>query len=103
MTAKRNNAHRRNGTRFSGDGCTVFVKLRVDRRGYEFARSWSALHAPAFPDGTAEDQLEGYLNAALLAHMDDLDWIAPSEIEALYPNQEKGRLERDDLDDDIPF
>lgn len=88
----------RPGTRFSEDGCTVFVRLRVDRELYAFARSWAEYHAT----GTVEDQLEGYLNMALLRHMDDLDWHAPPEIAALYarPGADDGKHEDDD---GIPF
>lgn len=73
------------GTRFSEDGCTVFVCLRVDRRDYEFARSWAKLHAVADPDGTAEGHLEGYLNTALARAISQANWRAPASIEALYP------------------
>lgn len=94
------NAYRRAETRVSRDGCTVFVRLRVDRRSYEFARAWASVHASEVYDCTAEDQLEGYLNMALLSHMGDLDWRAAPEIEALFPEiaeQVSG------FDDGIPF
>ncbi len=55
----------------------MFAWLRFDRRAYEFARWWAMQHADADPDGTAEDQLEGYSNTALLARMDEADWEAP--------------------------
>ena len=32
------NNHQARSTRFSKSGTTVFVRLRVDRRGYEYAR-----------------------------------------------------------------
>lgn len=48
-------------TRFSKDGCTAFVRIRVDRREYEFARQWALFHAAAYPEGTAEDQLEAHI------------------------------------------
>jgi hypothetical protein len=54
------NDHQARSTRFSKDGTTVFVRLRVDRRDYEYARHWARLHHAAMPYGTAEDQLEGY-------------------------------------------
>lgn len=103
MNATRNNKHRRNSTRFSRDGCTVFVMLSVDRRSYEFARSWAAFHADAYPPGTAEDHLEGYLNMALMSHMQDMDWVAPPEIEALFPRLSERKCSSDDPDDGIPF
>ena len=90
--------YRRPGTRFSRDGCTAFVRLRVDRREYEFARAWAAFHAEGDPAGTAEDHLEGYLNMALMSHMADLRWRASPEIEALYPE-----LPASDPDDELPF
>jgi hypothetical protein len=103
MNATRNNKHRRNSTRFSKDGCTVFVVLRVDRRNYEFARAWAAFHADADPTGTAEDQLEGYLNMALMTHMDETDWKGPPEIEALYRRSSDYENSGDEVDDGIPF
>jgi len=103
MNAKQDNKHRRKGTRFSKDGRTVFVTLRVDRRSYEFARSWALHHADADPDGTAEDQLEGYLNTALLSHMDETDWNAPPRIQAYYRGLSDYEKSDHDLDDGIPF
>jgi hypothetical protein len=103
MNARQDNKYQRNGTRFSEDGCTVFVMLRVDRRSYEFARAWAAFHAEADPAGTAEDQLEGYLNMALMSHMQDMDWVASPEVEALYPRLSDREKSGDDLDDGIPF
>lgn len=103
MDATRDNQHQRSGTRFSKDGRTVFVRLRVDRQGYEFARSWALHHADADPDGTAEDQLEGYLNMALMTHMDETDWKAPPEIEAAYRGLRDYGKPVGDLDDGIPF
>lgn len=93
--------HQRRSTRISEGGTTVFVRLRVDRELYEYARHWANLHAGAMPRGTAEDQLEGYLHTALLGGMLDDDWMAPPEILALYPKPEP--TEKDDDDDGIPF
>lgn len=90
----------RRSTRFSDDERTVHVRLRVDRRAYEFARHWAHAHAKAFPAGTAEDQLEGYLNMAMLSAMQNSDWRAPPEIDALYPPPKEGKT---DMDDGIPF
>lgn len=103
MTLKREISHRRPDTRFSKDGCTVFVRLRVDRRDYEFARQWAAMHAEADPSGTAEDQLEGYLNMALLSHIADADWSAPPEIGALYPEDAKKGFPTEVDEDEVPF
>jgi hypothetical protein len=103
MNARTNNAHQRSSTRFSKDGCTVFVRLRVDRRDYEFARSWAAFHSEADPSGTAEEQLEGYLNMALLSHMQDMGWIAPKQIEELYSRSEYYEKPDHDVDDGIPL
>lgn len=103
MNATRNNQHQRSGTRFSKDGRTVFVRLRVNRRFYEFARWWAAFHADADPDGTAEGQLEGYLNMALITHMDETDWKGPEEIEAAYRGLSDYGKSGDDMDDGIPF
>ncbi len=82
------NDHQARSTRFSKGGTTVFVRLRVDRRAYEYARYWARFHSGAMPDGTAEDQLEGYLNVAMSRAMDDQNWQCPPEIEALYPPPE---------------
>lgn len=103
MNAARNNTHQRNDTRFSKDSRTVFVRLRVDRRLYEFARTWAAFHADADPGGTAEDQLEGYLNMALLSHMAETDWNAPPQIEALYRGLNDYDKSSGGTDDEIPF
>ncbi|WP_011583111.1 MULTISPECIES: hypothetical protein [Chelativorans] len=103
MDATRKNHHQRSGTRFSKDGRTVFVWLRVDRRKYEFARSWALHHADADPDGTAEDQLEGYLNMALMEHMDEMDWRGSPEIEAYYRGLPNYGKPVGDSDDEIPF
>lgn len=102
MKAKRKNKYRRKGTRFSRDGRTAFVWLRVGRRGYEFASAWAALLADADPDGTAEDQLEGYLNMALITHMDETAWNGPPEIEALYRGLNEDET-GNDMDDGLPF
>jgi len=102
------NDHQARSTRFSKNGTTAFVRLRVTRRAYEYARHWARFHGAAMPDGTAEDQLEGYLNMAMLAAMgDDRDWQCPPEIEALYPPPRPAPpampRSANDLDDDIPF
>lgn len=102
MKAKRSKKHQRKGTRISKDGRTAFVWLRVGRRKYEFARAWAAHHADADPDGTAEDQLEGYLNMALMTHMDETDWKAPPEIEALYRGLNEDETDHD-MNDGVPF
>lgn len=73
-------------TRFSKDGCTAFVRLRVDRRDYEFARQWALFHAEGDPEGTAEIQLEGYLAMAMLNHQTEMNWEPPEAIEQLYRN-----------------
>lgn len=103
MTAKRPKYQRR-GARISADGRTVFAWLRIDRRNYEFGRALAALNADADPRGTAETELEGCLNAEVLAHMVALGWSPPPEIEALYRMQ-NGTSEYyvSDLDDDIPY
>lgn len=93
----------RPGTRYAKDGQTVFATLRIDRRMYEFARAWAVYHAGADPEGTAEVQLEGYLNTALMEAMDAADWQPPPEIEALYPAQEEEEAVPSDMDDEIPF
>jgi hypothetical protein len=103
MKAKRKNKHQRKGTRFSKDGRTVFVMLRVDRRSYEFARWRAALLADADPGGTAEDQLEGYQNMGVIGDMDETGWKAPPQIEALYRGLREDEKSDHDLDDGIPF
>lgn len=103
MKAKRKNKHQRKGTRFSKDGRTVFAWLRFDRRAYEFARWWAMQHADADPDGTAEDQLEGYSNTALRKHMEEMDWKAPPRIQAYYQGSSDYEKSESDLDDEIPF
>lgn len=95
--------HQQDDTAFSEDGCTVFVRLRVDRRHYEYARKWAAFHGPAMPDGTAEDQLEGYISAALDRAIAEDGWKAAPEIEALYPKPAPYKKSAVDMDDDIPF
>jgi hypothetical protein len=92
--------HQRDDTTISEDGKTVFVRVRVTRRAYEFARHWAIFHAKADPSGTAEDQIEGYLNKALKDHMDEIGWTAPPEIEALYPDDE---VKEFDPDKELPF
>ncbi|MBJ6371800.1 hypothetical protein [Sedimentitalea arenosa] len=93
----------RRDTRFSADGRTVFVRLRINRKDFEFARSWAEFHAAADPAGTAEDHLEGYLSMALLEAREHAKWRAPPEIEALYPAVDKGLRGLPDMDDGIPF
>lgn len=95
--------HQRRGTKLSEDGTTVFVRLRVDRQAYEFARMWARLQHGTYPTGSAEDQLEGYLNAAMDSAMQKADWTAPLEILALYPPPEPRKPYEDDMDDGIPF
>ena len=79
----------------------MFVRLRVDRRAYEYARHWARFHHAAMPDGTAEDQLEGYLNTAMMRVMDADKWQCPPEIEACNPPPRPAPAS--DLDGDIPF
>lgn len=93
----------RRGTRYSRDGQTVLATLRIDRRMYEYARAWAAFHAGADPAGTAEEQLEGYLNMALLVAMDASGWHPPPDIEALYPPAKADQSVLNDMEDDIPF
>ena len=66
------------------------------RRGYEYAWDWARAHGMK-----AEDQLEAFLNTALIGGMDADNWKAPPEIEALYLPPKP--LPPNDLDDDIPF
>ena len=94
-------SHQRPDTTFSDDGRTAFIRIAVERRDYEFARQWAAFHAGASPSGTAEDQLEGYLNMALMEHIRDMGWTPPPEIEALFPEPEP--VGPDDMNDGIPF
>lgn len=103
MKPNANAKHQRCSTRFSDDGCTVFVRLRVDRRDYEYAKSWAEWHAPADPGGTAEDQLEGYLNMALTRSILYHNWFAPPKIKALYPKVQNDKSPDGDMDDGIPF
>ena len=98
-----NRGFQRPSTRFCPDGRSVWVVLNVDRRMYEYAREWARHHALADPEGTAEDQLEGHLNMALINGMCADNWEAPSEIEALYPAPEPLGTRPNDLNDDIPF
>lgn len=102
MKAKRSKKHQRKGTRISKDGRTVFAWLRFDRRAYEFARWWAMQHADADPDGTAEDQIEGYSNTALTTHMEETGWKAPPKIEALYSGLNEDETDYD-MNDGIPF
>ncbi len=96
-------SYRRADTEFSADGRTVFATLRIDRKDYEFARSWAEFHARADPYGTAEDQLEGYLNMALLEAKARANWRAPPEIKALYLPVNRRSSAANDMDDGIPF
>lgn len=102
--ARTNRLHRRATTAFSRDGRTVFVTLNVDRRDYEYARHWAVFHARADPEGTAECQLEGFLNSALLKGQIDDGWEPLPEIKALYaPLRKQWRIRSTQDDDDIPF
>jgi hypothetical protein len=93
-------SHMRPDTRMSGDGETVLVRLRVTRRAYELARWWALFHSGAMPAGTAEDQLEGYLNAAMADALDG----APDGFKAGWPAPAaKAGTGKSDLDDGIPF
>jgi len=94
---------RRRGTRVSKDGRSVSVRLRVDRRDYEFARAWAAVHAEADPQGTAEEQLEGYLAMALMQRRAESGWTPPPEIEALFTTGKSAGNPQNPLDDSIPF
>jgi hypothetical protein len=90
----------RSDTRMLGDGGTVLVRLRVNRRAYELARWWAEFHSGAMPDGTAEDQLEGYLNAAMADALDS----APDAFKAAWPAPAaKAGTGKSDMDDGIPF
>lgn len=89
----------RESTEMSEDGCTVYVCLRVDRRDYEFARSWVEFHAVADPDGTVEGHLEGYLNTALARAISQANWRPSAAIQALYPTVSNDHRE----DVDFPF
>lgn len=93
----------RRETRISKDGRTVSVRLQVDRRLYEFAKAWAAVHAEADPAGTAEDQLEGYLAATLREQMEKTGWAPPPEIKALFPAGLLPGNPQNSLDDGIPF
>ena len=79
----------------------MFARPRVDRRAYDYARHWARLNHRAMPDGTAEDQLEGYLNTAMMKVMADDKWQCPPEIEALCPPPRPAPAS--DLDDHISF
>ena len=98
-----NYGHQRRSTRFSPDGQTVFVRLRLDLLKYEFARFWAAFHAEADPEGTAEDQLEGYLNAVLGAHMAEMGCRELKQDEADHKYSEYYENSDHDLDDGIPL
>ncbi|WP_126978579.1 hypothetical protein [Frigidibacter oleivorans] len=93
----------RRGTRVLKDGRTAFVRLQVDRRLYEFAKAWAAFHAEADPAGTAEEHLEGYLEATLREHMVKTGWSPPAEIKALFPAGLLPGNPQNSLDDGIPF
>jgi hypothetical protein len=93
----------RSSTRLAKDGRSVFVRLRVDRRDYEFARAWAVFHAEADPQGTAEDQLEGYLSMALMHNRERCGWQPPEEIAALFAGDEVARNPQNPLDDGIPY
>lgn len=99
--------NQRPSTRFSKDGRTVFVTLEVDRRTYEFCRWWAVAHygrldGRKYPNFTAEDQLQGYLYAAMIRAMDH----PPADFEAkwpLSPLPEPAATHASDLDDGFPF
>ena len=93
----------RKSTRLAKDGRSVFVRLRVDRRDYEFARAWALFHAEADPCGTAEDQLEGALSMALMHNREKCGWQPPQEIAALFAADEIPGNPRNSLDDGIPY
>ncbi len=91
----------RSSTRFSEDGTSAVVTLRIDRRDYEFARAWAAVHAEADPQGTAEEQLEGYLAMALMQRRAESNWKPPPEIEALFTTKKSAGNPQNNLDDGI--
>lgn len=93
--AKAKKAHRRPSTCISADGETVTMRLRVSRAAYDFALHWARFHGEAVPDGTAEDQLEGYLEMAMTEAMEQAGWPRPPA--------EPGKPRGNDLDDNIPF
>ncbi|TPE48558.1 hypothetical protein [Amaricoccus solimangrovi] len=99
----KNGEFQRRGTRISKDGKTVLVTLRVERRGYEFARAWASVHAKADPNGTAEEQLEGYLGMALATCISKTGWKPPEEIAALFATEERAGNPQNPLDDGVPY
>ncbi|MCJ2015883.1 hypothetical protein MKK84_00310 [Methylobacterium sp. E-065] len=100
---KRLASPRRTGTRTSSNGETLFVTVQVDRRAYELCRYWANFHT-ADPTGDAELHIQGYLNTALAAALND----APAAFLAQWPELPLPPATRkppgpNDLDDDIPF
>lgn len=96
--------HADNHVEFSSDGCSVYVRVEVERLNYEFSK-----------DGNGEidlllNVLSYRLNLAIeevrLAHR----WAAPDAIANLYCERHKkfaGKYttvpDDEDIDDDIPF
>lgn len=100
---QQNQPMQRASTRFSKDGTTALVTLRIDRRDYEFARAWAAVHAEADPHGTAEDQLEGHLALALMQRRAEFGWTPPPEIAALFTTKESTETPQKTMDDGITW
>lgn len=90
-------------TRISADGLSVSCWVTVDRLDFEYARSWARFHAPADPNGTAEEQLVGFLSTALMHARAADQWEPPAQLKALYPKLEAPKRHPDDIDDDINF
>ncbi|MDJ0922906.1 MAG: hypothetical protein QNI84_17400 [Henriciella sp.] len=103
MTRKPIHNYQRPGTRISKDGCTVFARLRIDRRVFERGRSWAKFHSAADPGCTAEDIIEGELNMDGQKAIDREGYEAPADVEANYPKPQPASKTAEEIDDDMPF
>ena len=71
----------RGDARYSQDGSTVLVRLRLDRASFEYAREWAVDRSRIGQMCTAEDELEHIVSAALFYGMEQLNWTPPRDDE----------------------
>lgn len=76
--------YKRPGTRFSEDGETAFVRLRVHRHHYALACAWAESCAGRHAGKLPEDYLESLLEIAILTQLTTLRWGASPAIEAYF-------------------
>lgn len=85
---------KRSSTRFSDDGYTVSVRLRVNRCAYEFARQEAMKGSGEPPESYLEEHLHMAMCRAMPPWEDLPDIKAPAPASKPTPDMD---------DDDIPF